>query len=58
VFSLGERVEELGKGVVESFPSLIPGAGWPTRIKLMRKNNDLLNAVFILDVAPYCHTPF
>jgi len=37
MFCLSERAEELGERVVESFPPLIPGAGCPTRIKLMRR---------------------
>jgi len=37
-----------------SFPPLIPGAECPTRTKLMKENDDPLNAVVILGEAPYC----
>jgi len=37
MFCLGERAEELGEVIVESFPPPILGAGCPTRIKLMRR---------------------
>jgi len=55
VFCLGE--EQRNQGVGESFPPLIPGAGCPTGITMM-KNNDLLNSAVTLGEAPYCHTPF
>jgi len=49
--------EQRNQGVGESFPLLIPGAGCPTGITMM-KNNDPFNAAVILGEAPYCHTPF